>query len=404
VNGGRFSSHPKVKTAEDGAALVTNTTPLALSAFGEVLTTIINPIVQIQFPYNINTRIVTPTVVGTGSVAQEESMAVLKTGTDTGSTAKMESKIVVRYNPGQGGVCKFTALFTEGAAGTQQEVGLGDNTDGLFVGFNGVEFIINRRQGGSNNFVNQSSFNMDTLDGDGPSGMILDTSKMNVFKIQFQWLGAGNLFFNIEDPVTGRFIMFHTIRYANNFIRPSLDNPTFPLRVFVDNGATVLDIVTKVGSMGGFTEGIVRDDGPINFSAVLGTAVSTTIIPVLSIRNKTTYQTKVNKVLIKLLNIGIINTGGKELLAQLILNGSLTDASFSSIDTNTSVMEEDSSASAITGGINLLPFLVKDSDSKDFDLLAEDIKLNPGDTLTIAAISTASGTTTDVDITWKEIF
>ncbi len=398
------NEHKVLQTTPDGVLKTQATNPIALSAFGEVLVSAINPLVQIQFPYNINTRIVTPTEVGSGTVTQVDSMAVIGTGTTTASTALMESNIVVKYNPGQGGVCKFTALYTTGVIGTIQEVGLGDVDDGLFIGFNGDEFSINRRNTGTNNFVSQSDFNQDKLDGTGGSRMTIDPTKFNVFKIQFQWLGAGNIFFNVENPATGRFFCFHQINYANNFTIPSLGNPTFPLRVFTDNGATTSDIITKTGSMGGFSEGRVTEDGPVNFSETFDETVTTSLLPVISIRNKAVYQSKTNKVRIKILEISIVNTGNRQLAARITLDGVLVGDSFTDINTNTSVVEEDFAATSISGGIDLGSFFVAAGESKEFVLTDDDVKLNPGNTLSIVALTSSSTTTADFNILWKELF
>ena len=58
---------------------------------------------------------------------------------------------------------------------------------------------------------------VDPLDGNGYSGATLDPTKLNVFQINFRWLGAGQIRFSIENPLNGDMIVFHEIRYANNY-------------------------------------------------------------------------------------------------------------------------------------------------------------------------------------------
>ena len=55
-------------------------------------------------------------------------------------------------------------------------------------------------------------------------------------------------------------------------------------------------------------------------------------------------------------------------------------------------------------GIDLLPILVASDSSRIIELTDDDIKLNPGDSLSITAVVSASTTTADFNIVWKELF
>jgi len=59
----------------------------------------------------------------------------------------------------------------------------------------------------------QSSFNIDKLDGTGPSGYNIDLSKMQMFYIDYSWYGAGFIRFGVRGP-NGDVIYAHKI--ANN--------------------------------------------------------------------------------------------------------------------------------------------------------------------------------------------
>ena len=75
-------------------------------------------------------------------------MANLSTGAGANQTSAILSREFVKYNPGQGALCRFTAVYTTGVANSTQYVGLGDTDDGYFFGYNGATFGILRRQGG----------------------------------------------------------------------------------------------------------------------------------------------------------------------------------------------------------------------------------------------------------------
>ena len=63
----------------------------------------------------------------------------------------------------------------------------------------------------------QSEFNLDRLDGTGPSGYVLDLTKMQMVFIDYSWYGAGKIRFGIRST-KGRIIYFHEI-YNNNVNR-----------------------------------------------------------------------------------------------------------------------------------------------------------------------------------------
>ena len=118
------------------------------TAFGEQSVAEPTPAVQLQFPYNINTDLVEKRENNAGSITQSGSMAVMQSGASANSAAHMLSRIPLKYNPGQGALVRFTALFTTGVANSIQVAGIGEVGDGLFFGYNGATFSILRREKG----------------------------------------------------------------------------------------------------------------------------------------------------------------------------------------------------------------------------------------------------------------
>ena len=125
----------------------------SLGAFRETIVAELTPVINLKFPYNIPERITDTTLVGSGTVTQENSMAKISTGAATSSSANLRSHDVLVYQPGQGALVRFSAVFSQGVAGSTQEVGVGDGDDGYFIGFNGADFSINRRRNGTDNWV-----------------------------------------------------------------------------------------------------------------------------------------------------------------------------------------------------------------------------------------------------------
>ena len=118
------------------------------TAFDELFVAEATPIIQIQFPYNINADLVEARENNLGTVTQADGMAVLQSGASANSAAHMLSRVPLRYSPGQGALVRLTALFTPGVADSVQLAGIGEVGDGLFFGFNGTAFSILRREQG----------------------------------------------------------------------------------------------------------------------------------------------------------------------------------------------------------------------------------------------------------------
>ncbi len=118
------------------------------TAFGEQAVAELTPVVQLQFGYNINSALVKSRTNQSGSLDVNQNMARLQSGAAANSSAEMLSAVPVQYNPGSGGECRFTALFTTGVANSEQIAGVGDTGDGYFLGYNGTDFSVFVRRSG----------------------------------------------------------------------------------------------------------------------------------------------------------------------------------------------------------------------------------------------------------------
>lgn len=111
--------------------------------------------------------------------------------------------------------------------------------------------------------ISQTSWNIDRMNGTGPSGQILNPQKGNVFRITFQWLGFGSILFSIEDSNTGKFAPVHVFKYANKNTSVSLSQPTLQYTAYVASTFSVTPISLRLFSCGMFVQGHVRRHDPI---------------------------------------------------------------------------------------------------------------------------------------------
>jgi len=377
-----------------------------LSAFGDLRVSDLTPQVQIYFAYNINTDVVNTSLVASGTVTQANAMAVVSSGAATSSSARLETKHPVKYRAGQGSLVRYTALFTAGVTGNTQIAGAFDADNGVAFGYSGTSFGILVRNGASDSFTAQTSWNVDIMDGnDGdsnPSNMLIDPTKGNVFQIRYQWLGFGEITFFIENPVTGEYVIVHRVKYANTNTVPSMTNPSFPLAVESINTSNNTDIIVKTSSMAGFTEGKDVVTGP--FNSIDNELAVTTEANVLTIQNKSTYQSINNKVSLKMVSLSIATDGTKNVIVKLIKNTTLGGTpSYTDISTNTSAVSYDVAGTTITTGQVIETYSLAKDDSQNINLKELELELFPGEILTVSAASAGSNTV-DVALSWREDF
>lgn len=133
----------------DHQALQVTLPPDGKTAFGELIAVEPSPIVQITFPYNVNTNLVDLYQNQSGTVTQSGRQVVMSSGAAQNSSGALRSKKSVKYVAGEGVLCRFTSVFTTGVAGSTQISGIGNESDGLFFGYNGTSFGILHRKNGS---------------------------------------------------------------------------------------------------------------------------------------------------------------------------------------------------------------------------------------------------------------
>lgn len=387
-----------------------------LTAFGDLRVTELTAQFQGSFEYTVdNTEINTNVVTNSGSITQSSAMAVISTGTTTASTALMKSKRHAKYRAGFGGLMRFTALFESSIIGTDQYFGILDETgssaafkNGLAVGFDGTQFGYHRFANDVKYTTNIQDWD-DPLDGTGPSGQTIDHTKLNIWYIQFGYLGALGpiLWFVGQDNVPYK---VHTMAITGTLAEPTSFNPNYHFTIFANNKATTNNLIVKSASYAYFIEGKTKysELQQPQFSSGKQTVSSvTTENAIFTIRNKTSYVGKVNFIdlLIEFLSISIEANSANNLgEVRLVRDATLSGTSYSDINTSDSVVEIDTSATTVSGGKEVISIeLAGKNDRDSIELSLYDIILGPGETLTVAG-SSANNATINASILWKELF
>lgn len=162
------------------------------------------------------------------------------------------------YQPGKSQLILLTGVIGSGGSGITSRIGYGDDDNGLFFEVvNGTAYVNSRSSvSGSpvDDYIAQSQWNLDPLDGRGPSGYTLDLDKANIFFIDFEWLGVGLV--RMGFVIDGQWVYAHQFKNANNLSSVYMSTPNLPLRYEIENdgsgeAATLEHICSSVASEGG---------------------------------------------------------------------------------------------------------------------------------------------------------
>ncbi len=253
----------------------------------------------------------------------------------------------------------------------------------------------------------QTAWNVDKMDGTGPSGMTLDPTKLNVYQIGFQYLGAGAIEFSIEDIETGRWQLVHRIKYAGTAIISSMRNPSFNLGFIIKSEAVYSggDITMITGSLAGFIEGIEGLEGIRHNAQGTKTSTGATPVNILTIHNKITFQGNINRVEVFPDVISVASEAGKTISVDIIINPTQVDGtvSYTDVDADASVMEFDIAGTTIVGGAVRETIVVSGAGVTTLDIAGTGLHLRPGDRWVFAAdLSSGSDAPITVTVAWRE--
>lgn len=261
-------------------------------------------------------------------------------------------------------------------------------------------------------WVAQTDWNVDPMDGTGPSGMVLDPTKGNVYEIHYQ-SGYGSITFSIEDPAHGHFQLVHEVHYANSNTDISVQDPAFGLWASVRNFGSTTNITMKTPSLAGFNEGIDINFGP-NFSVdnFYEHGNNTDEQPVITIRNKRVFSGRLSRVRLqpKLLTFtSNMSNANANCTFRVYINGvGLDGCNFTDISTAGSIVELDigSVDQDVSESEKVFTFILSATESKELALTEVVNRLPPGANIMITAQPSKASVTNEVGatISWKELF
>ncbi|MCK5610147.1 hypothetical protein KAR91_50200 [Candidatus Pacearchaeota archaeon] len=280
----------------------------------------------------------------------------LGVGASTSGTRVRQTKMRFNYQPGKSQLVVFTTILGAGATGITKRVGYFDSNDGLFLQLSDSTLSVVQRSNvtGSpiDTSVAQSNWNIDKLDGTGKSGITLNTSKAQIFFLDFKWLGTGRV--RLGFFVDGQPFHCHEFLNGNSLDVVYMSTPNLPCRYEISNNGTgtaseLEQICTTVISEGGS-----QDLGVLRYASTNGTHVdadvANTTYAVLGIRLKAAYL----DVAVKLVSMAMVSETSDDFEWILKLNPTIAGTFTYTGETNSTMeVARGATSNTITGGINL---------------------------------------------------
>jgi hypothetical protein len=270
----------------------------------------------------------------------------------------------------------------------------------------GVGAVVTAAVANAVSFTPQSAWNVDTLDGSGnagnPSGMLLNPSLGNVYRIAYQYLGFGNAFFYVESQTTGLPILVNVIRNTNTRTAVVLRQPSASVRWVSQNVGSTTSVAIQGASGATFLQGT---DAPTNprFSTSASRSISSgTLTPVLSIMLMRSFQNRASRVQVTLTILSFAGDGSRPTVFTLYRDPVLAGTpNFIPVNANVSSVAVDTASTGVSGGVQVFASNVGPNGSANVDLAQTGIAMLPGEIITVAAQS-ANANNTLVTLAWSE--
>jgi len=367
---------------------------------------------------NLWVNSITGTAAATFSA--NEGLINLTVGSASGDQIIRETTKVFSYQPGKSLLVMSTFVLGDPKSNLRQRVGYYGADNGIYFERDGsINYMVERSSvTGSvvNTRVAQADWNHDPMDGTGPSGLTLDSSKAQILYLDVEWLGLGTV--RTGFIINGAFVPCHNFNHANLVSTTYITTASLPLRYEMTNTAattgasTLKQVCSTVISEGGYElRGAQLSAGtPITTPKTLTTAG--TFYPIVSIRLKTTRLDAI-AILTAISILGITNNANYKW--EVVAQGTTTGGTWVSAGTNSGVEYNITGTSFSSTGGRILAtgfFQGSNQGSNSVDILKEALFASQLERnsftatpyeLTLACTAASNGDQVLGSLDWEEI-
>lgn len=250
-------------------------------------------------------------------------------------------------------------------------------------------------------WVAQTAWNGDKMDGTGTSGFTLNPQFGNIYQVDMQYLGFGNIDMKVrvisaDNNNNATWVRAHTFVFPNSLTTPHSRQPSMPFTQTAYSAGSTTNVSVATASFSGFIEGQVALTGPRMTYEDVSTTVSTgAYYALMTVRNDFVFHGRPNQSVVNLLSFGGAHDDATPVTMYLIRNGTLVGTPNFTQWSGSSVTYVDTAATQVT---------ITDNDQVLFSLplggsgdalftFEDNLMVQPGETVTLAA-KAVTGTST----------
>jgi hypothetical protein len=293
---------------------------------------------------------------GTATFQPNEGLVALSVTTTSGSRVYRETTKVFSYQPGKSLLVLSTFVMAAAKTGLRQRIGYYGTDNGMYLELDGstLSFVERSLSSGSvtETRVARANWNVDKLDGFGPSALTLDIAKAQILWMDIEWLGLGSV--RMGFVINGKFIPCHVFNHANLIASTYITTGSLPLRYEIENTAgtasnsTLKQVCSTVISEGGYELRGSQQAVTIPIGTPYDLTTASTFYPIISIRLKSSPNRLDAIVILTALSImGITNNANYNW--RVVATGTTTGGTWVSAGTDSSV-EYNITGTSFTGG------------------------------------------------------
>ena len=349
-----------------------------------------------------------------------EGLIDMDVGTASGDEIIRETTKVFAYQPGKSLLVMNTFVMDAAKTGLRQRVGYYGSDNGIYVELDDSTTYFVKRSAVTGSVVNtrvaQSSWNIDVMDGTGPSGVTLDITKAQLMWMDLEWLGVGTV--RIGFVVDSLFIHCHSFYHSNIITSTYITTASLPLRYEITNtgdtaGASQLkQISSSVISEGGYELSGLQQAISTPIATPYDLTSANTYYPIISIRLKTSPD-RLDAIVIQtsLSIMGLTNNANYNW--RVVASGTTTGGTWVSAGANSSV-NYNITGTSFTGGRILASgwFQGSNQGSSTIDILKEalfkfqlerDTFTSTPFELTLVTAGNSAGADVYASMDWEEV-
>ena len=327
----------------------------ATDAFGRIRTSAPLTLFDSSHRYSDNGLWSTSTASGGSSTFDANAGLVnLAVTTASGSEVIRETTKCFSYQPGKSLLVMSTFTMAAAQTGLRQRVGYYGASNGMYLELanNDLNFVERSSSTGSlvETRVAKANWNIDPLDGTGPSNLTLDITKSQILWMDIEWLGLGTV--RLGFVINGKFIHCHSFHHANIITETYITTASLPLRYEITNTAatasssTLKQVCSTVLSEGGYELRGLQQAIGTTITSPHALTTAGTYYPVISLRLK---SARLDAIVI-LTAISILGASANTNYTwRVVASATTTGGTWTSAGTNSSV-EYNLTGTATTGG------------------------------------------------------